>query len=499
MGKGGGSVPQVQQPDPAATARAQAEANRITQFTPFGDIIFGTTGQPAPGSTFPTFNPSTSENQAASQIVPSGAQQDIIGNLELGGRSLAELGARTAINLPRDPLSFGGLPSFQSQLNFAGVPQQGGGSPFNVLDPGAATTFGTSPNPRFTELTELLAGTPQQIEGAPIDIPATQTANPARASLQAQIDRMISQRQDVDTDFATGESTANPQFAALQSQLGGLPEFIESSPAQTGPGGLIDNPEFQRIQQELALVNPTIQGAGGPTGGIPLGQQSSNFPAIEAVPRIEDFSADAARQEQATFDRAFSLLQPELQFQQGRLDQNLANRGLPIGSEAEGLETGRFNRTRAELLNQLALGSVGAGRAEQSRLFNQALQSRGAQTGDQLTQLGLTNQARATGFTEQSAVRGNQFNELAALLGLQQVQPPGINQFVPPGQVDILGSQQLAQNAQLANQRAALQDNAFSNQQGLGLMSGLFGLGSAGIFANALSGGTGLINPGGFK
>ena len=55
--------------------------------------------------------------------------------------------------------------------------------------------------------------------------------------------------------------------------------------------------------------------------------------------------------------------------------QRLQNQGLPVGSEAYNQELNRFDRSRGDQLENLALSSVGAGRQEQGRLFGQDLSS----------------------------------------------------------------------------------------------------------------------------
>ena len=54
----------------------------------------------------------------------------------------------------------------------------------------------------------------------------------------------------------------------------------------------------------------------------------------------------------------------------------LANRGIPLGSEAYDEALGRLDRTEDRALENLALSSVGAGRGEHSRLFGLGLAGR---------------------------------------------------------------------------------------------------------------------------
>lgn len=136
------------------------------------------------------------------------------------------------------------------------------------------------------------------------------------------------------------------------------------------------------------------------------------------------------RAEQAFFDREFALLDPIFQQQEGRLNQRLADQGLPQGGEAFGQAFGDFGRSRNRALEDLAAQSV---------LF-----------GGQEAQ-------RDVGFRQAGLA------EIMAQLGLAQ---PQQSSFFGPGQVDVLGANQLQQNAQIANQ-----------QQRGGLFGGLLGLG----------------------
>ncbi len=160
-----------------------------------------------------------------------------------------------------------------------------------------------------------------------------------------------------------------------------------------------------------------------------------------------DYSADAAHVEQATFDRARGLLDPVFDLQQRRLEQQLFDQGLPMGSEAHIGEMGRFNDRRDEAYLKAALDSVAAGRQEHSRLFGMDVTGRQAE-----------------------------LNELAAVLSGQQVQPANLGNFFAPAPVDVVGPAQMAYGGQMAGFNAAQQNRS-------DMMSGLFGLGSAFLMA----------------
>jgi len=140
------------------------------------------------------------------------------------------------------------------------------------------------------------------------------------------------------------------------------------------------------------------------------------------------------------------------QIQQGReaLNVDLANRGIPIGSEAYK----RAMQTQSQRENDLLLGATTQG-------------------------FGVGQQARQQGFNELAYQRNEPINTLNAVRSGAQVQSPT---FVNPAMqantagADILGATQMGYNANLAASNA---QNAANNQ----MTQGLFSLGGAGIMA----------------
>lgn len=189
---------------------------------------------------------------------------------------------------------------------------------------------------------------------------------------------------------------------------------------------------------------------------------------------------------QSIYGQQLSMMQPELDREQERLDQRLSNQGIPIGGEAYGAEQARFQRGRGDMLSRLAQGAVQAGAAEQGRLFGQAMASQGQGFGQGLTRrqqdiseqmqdVGLADAARARGINERLLTRSQPFNELSAFL--QGAPSLPVSQFAPPPQFnsqapDVIGTQYAAAN--IANQQ-------FANQQATRAanLGGLFGLGGS--------------------
>lgn len=147
------------------------------------------------------------------------------------------------------------------------------------------------------------------------------------------------------------------------------------------------------------------------------------------------------------YNNAMQLLQPQMQQQQEAFTQNLADRGLPAGSQLAGSLTDQFNSGQNNLRLQTAQDAISQGLA-----YTQA-----------------QNQAR------QQQQQANQ-SYLQGMQGLYGAFTPGLNQFFSPSGVDVNGSASIAQNA--INNAYQQQMNAYSaNQQGL------FGLGAAGLAA----------------
>lgn len=200
-----------------------------------------------------------------------------------------------------------------------------------------------------------------------------------------------------------------------------------------------------------------------------------------------DMGAFRNRIEDNYFERASRLLDPQFARQEEALRGTLANQGLPTTSDAFLDQYSQFNTDRGNTYSNLANEAVMYGGQEASRLLADAMGQRSMLFGEQLTgtnfnnaarQAALQNQnaARVQGLQEALGVRGNQFNELASLLGLQQVAAPQMQNFFGPAAVDYMGAQAL--NAQ--QQQNAYQ-GALQSQQAA--MEGTYGLLGAGITA----------------
>lgn len=445
MGKSRPSAPPVV--DPNQLIQQDAAANRITQFSPYGNLLFGSVGDQG---------------------------QFVQGQVPEDGMAAA----------------FTQETPFQSQLR--------------MLQENVGLGLGNIANQRL--------GLPTTYSIAPGQQPQTTDPRIKREDYDPVLMPM---------DYSTGE-----QFGSSMQQE----SFDQADPTNpfTGPMTTSDLPEYSyQDATNLPAFESQLPGAGtGPTslnvdalpamqssvtGADPL-QRSLDTTGLPTLPT--DFEGTRQNVSNTVYQRQLGLLQPEFTAQRQQLEQNLADRGLPIGGEAYSSALDRLDRSQGEQKQRLAQQADIMGGQEASRLFGQASQARGQMFGEagqqaslqnqaiqqelsnRLAQANLANQARGQGFQERAAqgefglagqqqafgqqaanvaqqnqarqqavadqmranelqnqqrqaqlnermgLRGQQFNELAALLGGPQIQQPT---FFAPSAVNTLGANQLAQ------------------------------------------------------
>ncbi len=180
---------------------------------------------------------------------------------------------------------------------------------------------------------------------------------------------------------------------------------------------------------------------------LALGRQEGFEAGLPAL--VEGLSVGPGEAQDSFFDRGAALLNRQFDRDEDLLRQSLANRGLTGATdelgEAASTELGLFRGHKADAFENLANAAVQQGIA-----------------------------AELTGANLIQSNRATQFNELAALLGLDQVAQPGLNSFFAPGHTDTAAGFALNNQAQMANA-------ANASRMQSGVLSGLFGLGSAAL------------------
>lgn len=145
-----------------------------------------------------------------------------------------------------------------------------------------------------------------------------------------------------------------------------------------------------------------------------------NFNGLPEISGQDDLAAQAQGLEDATYQRGYNRIAPDLQQNQDDEYTRLANQGIAEGSDAWNKAIARRDANEADQLENLALSSVGAGRAEQSRIN------------------ALEMQNRQQGIQERLTERGQPINELSALIqgapaiGLPNFQAPANYAVQPP-------------------------------------------------------------------
>ncbi len=256
-------------------------------------------------------------------------------------------------------------------------------------------------------------------------------------------------------------SQFTPQGNLLYGTVGDDGQFVFDPGASRHATRVVETPYQQDFRARQEAIGRTLAGqaldrarglrfGGLDTAGLP--------PAFDAA----GLEALRGRAERASYQRALGLLDPEIERQERRLRQSLANRGLPIAEgSAGGAEFDRLLDAGNRARQDAAWAAVAEGGAEADRAFARR------------------SAARRQGFAERAALRQQQFNELAALLGGQQVAPVGLPGFAPAAPLDVLGAHALSQRAGLNRYNARLgQWNQF--RQGLGQA-----LGTAALFASS--------------
>jgi hypothetical protein len=216
------------------------------------------------------------------------------------------------------------------------------------------------------------------------------------------------------------------------------------------------NPTSQQTFDAQQRIGNQLSGYGEQLAGqVSKGPAEFNLSGLPSAPWEGDRSGAIKSVEDATYQRGYNLLQPEFTRQSDDLQTRLANQGITSGSEAYDRELNRFDDSQNRAYSDLALASVGAGRAEDSRLFSLGSSGRSQALGERLTE------------------RTQPMNELAAILqGSPAISSP---QGVNPGQYavqpgDVQGATNMAYQGALGNfqQGQANQNAMVGNMFNLG-------------------------------
>lgn len=167
----------------------------------------------------------------------------------------------------------------------------------------------------------------------------------------------------------------------------------------------------QALSRASQLPNDTMT-----FDNLPAYQYKLDQGQVGRLPVPEDFNSMAKRTEKNSYDRAMALMQPQMDLESRRLSTTLANRGLPLNSEAYNTAQDRLGRQQGQQRQDAAFNAVIAGNNERDKLYNMAMQSRGQQMSDALAAMSRNNAARQQMVQDQYTQRMQPFNELSLFL-----------------------------------------------------------------------------------
>jgi len=202
------------------------------------------------------------------------------------------------------------------------------------------------------------------------------------------------------------------------------------------------SPEAQdTVNRQIGLSNDYAQIA---QTGLDKARSTLENPNLD----VSQLPARAINVGQTAQDAIMSRLDPRFAQQEDQLRTRLANQGITLGSEAYGREMNQFGQQRNDAMMQAALQGINLDQAN-----------------------------RGAALQEQAYLQDRPLNLINALRTGAQVQNPQFQQFAQQQTTagpDMLGAAQAQYGADM---------DAFNAEQAQsgGLMSGLFGLGMAGL------------------
>ena len=286
---------------------------------------------------------------------------------------------------------------------------------------------------------------------APV-IPA-QPSPQALANAQAEANRI--------TQFTPGGNLLFGEFDAGTGEFAprsGTALRVQETPAQSA---LRQLEEIGGV--ELASTGATLAGQLPTTPLTAEGltaRPEFDLSGVSQIPQAQDRGA----LEQRIASRGLELLRPELERTEERLAQDLANRGIPEGSEQFIDIQDRYARQRGDLLSSLAFDAISQAEAQEAADFGRGLTRRGLERQDVTDRLAYQNQLRQAELGERQGLRQQAQNELTGLLTGQMLQTPALSNFIAPPQIDVLGPYQMQQQNALARAQIASQDRAAKYQ-----------------------------------
>ncbi len=249
---------------------------------------------------------------------------------------------------------------------------------------------------------------------------------------------------------ANSINQVTPYGSMTYSGTPGQPNFTQTQSLAPAQQSQLD--QHNQLQSTL--------GSNANTLASNLPSSPMDFSSVPQIPGAQDLTAFNNQQQNATYTAGMNLMQPQFDQQQRAMQQQLADQGIPAGSEAYNTQMDNLARQQNSATSNLALNAVGAGNTAAQMLQTEGLQN------------------RQQGTAEQQALYNSPYNTIASLMGGTQIQQPTFQsqtgfQAAP---TDYLGAQNMAYNGQLNNYNAQVGQNNST-------MGALGSLGSAAMMA----------------
>lgn len=182
---------------------------------------------------------------------------------------------------------------------------------------------------------------------------------------------------------------------AARSALRRLGRDVPSVQAQLGKFRPRDD------MRDDVLLDAMMSRAGGK-----ISDEEISRPAVDRLLARSEFGGDPSSVREATFMKQKMLLDKHFDREEERLEQKLANQGIPMGAEAFKEDFGEFGRSRDLSYERAALDAVMAGAAEEDRIFGRQLQATGMARGEEADEFGRGVDAKRIALDELTAALG---------------------------------------------------------------------------------------------
>ena len=221
-------------------------------------------------------------------------------------------------------------------------------------------------------------------------------------------------------------------------------------------------------EQQVGRVNETLGGAFDLGGVAPIND------SIDTSGMTNYTGNPGQTMEDAIYGKHQARLDPRFSQESGDLESRLANQGIVSGSEAYNREMDNFGRYKTDAYGQARNDAV-----TQALPFGN--QQRTQQFNESMAQANLGNASRTQDIQERSYLRNIPLNDVAALMGQQQVNVP---QFGAPAQTGVAPTDY----AGVVNNTYSGQLSAYNTQQQAAAANnaGLYSLGGSAMMAGAM-------------